>query len=99
MVRRTTLCGAMATWATMNSLASCGSAAHFQRRSFIQAAVGLSGIAWLTPLAERLARAAADEPGGKPAKSVIILWMSGGPSQLETFDPHAGTRISHESTK
>src|SRR5205814_6981389 len=69
------------------------------RRSFIQAAMGMSGIAWLTPLAERLARASDQEPSGKPAKSVIILWMSGGPSQLETFDPHPGTKISHESTK
>jgi hypothetical protein len=26
-----------------------------------------------------------------PAKSIILLWMQGGPSQLETFDPHPGT--------
>jgi uncharacterized protein DUF1501 len=77
----------------------CGSLSHFSRRSFAQAALGLSGIAWLTPLAERLARAADKEPTGKPAKSVIMLWMGGGPSQLETFDPHAGTKIAHESTK
>jgi len=77
----------------------CGSSAHFQRRSFLQAAMGMSGFAWLTPLAERLTRAAERESSGKPAKSVIVLWMSGGPSQLETFDPHPGTSISHESTK
>src|SRR5438093_8416463 len=82
-----------------NDIIHCGSAAHFTRRSFVHATMGLSGIAWLTPMAERLARAAEDEPSGKPAKSVIILWMSGGPSQLETFDPHPGTKISHESTK
>jgi len=50
-------------------------------------------------LAERLARAAESEPKGRPAKSLIVLWMAGGPSQLETFDPHPGTRISHDSTK
>src|SRR6476646_3214520 len=82
-----------------NHITHCGSSAHFQRRSFLQAAMGLSGIAWLTPLAERLARATDEEPAGKPAKSVIVLWMGGGPSRLETFDPHPGAKISHESTK
>jgi len=77
----------------------CGSAAHFSRRSLLSAALGLSGIGWLTPVAERLARAAEEQPRGKPAKSLIILWMQGGPSQLETFDPHSGTKYSHESTK
>ena len=77
----------------------CGSAAHFSRRSALHAALGLSGIGWLTPLAERLARAAEDQPKNEPAKSLIVLWMSGGPSQLETFDPHPGTRIAHETTK
>ena len=61
--------------------------------------MGLSGIGWLTPLAERLARAAEEAPRGKPAKSLIVLWMAGGPSQLETFDPHPGAKISHDSTK
>jgi len=79
--------------------ANCGSPKHFSRRSFVHAAMGLSGITWLTPLAERLARSAENDAASKPAKSVIILWMSGGPSQLETFDPHPGTKISHESTK
>src|SRR5262245_51901693 len=26
-------------------------------------------------------------------RSLIVLWLEGGPSQLETFDPHPGTRI------
>lgn len=66
---------------------ACGSLAHVNRRTLLKAA-GLSGLCWLTPLAERLARAAAEAPHGKPAKSVIVLWMQGGPSQFETFDPH-----------
>ncbi|HEY2412126.1 MAG TPA: DUF1501 domain-containing protein [Pirellulaceae bacterium] len=77
----------------------CGSPAHFSRRSALQAAVGLSGIGWLTPLAEQLARANDSTPNGKPAKSLIVLWMAGGPSQWETFDPHPGTKSSHNSTK
>jgi len=66
---------------------ACGSLSHVNRRTLLKAA-GLSGLCWLTPLAERLARAADKEPSGKPAKSVIVLWMQGGPSQFETFDPH-----------
>ncbi|MEC7598108.1 MAG: DUF1501 domain-containing protein, partial [Planctomycetota bacterium] len=27
-------------------------------------------------------------------KSVIVLWLQGGPSQLETFDPHPGKSIA-----
>jgi hypothetical protein len=65
----------------------------------MQAALGLSGISWLTPLAERLARADELAPQHRPAKSLIVLWMAGGPSQWETFDPHPGTKSSHDSTK
>src|SRR5262245_32331632 len=83
----------------MTTIPTCGSPAHFTRRSILGAALGLSGISWLTPLAERLARSAENEPSGKPARSLIVLWMSGGPSQLETFDPHPGTKIAHDATK
>jgi uncharacterized protein (DUF1501 family) len=78
---------------------NCGSPAHFSRRSLLGAAAGASGIGWLTPLAERLARSAEQQPKGRPAKSLIVLWMAGGPSQLETFDPHPGKKISHDATK
>ncbi|MCH5373125.1 MAG: DUF1501 domain-containing protein, partial [Planctomycetes bacterium] len=42
----------------------------------------------------------ADERGvTDPArpKSVILLWLEGGPSQLETFDPHPGSEIAGET--
>lgn len=78
---------------------TCGSPAHFSRRSWLGGAVGLSGIPWLTSVAEKLAQAEEQAPRGKPAQSLIVLWMSGGPSQLETFDPHPGTAISHSSTR
>lgn len=68
------------------SFPSCGTLSHINRRTLLQAA-GLSGICWLTPLAERLARAAERGKRG-PARSVIVLWLQGGPSQHETFDPH-----------
>ncbi len=59
---------------------------HFHRRDF------LASLAWLTPLGTVLARAAEKER--TPAKSVIVLWLGGGPSQLETFDPKPGTNIA-----
>jgi uncharacterized protein (DUF1501 family) len=73
--------------ATLENPGYCDSAAHFSRRGLLQA-MGLSGISFLTPLAEHLARAAEQEPKGTPPQSLIVLWMQGGPSQLETFDPH-----------
>ena len=71
---------------------------HLSRRTLLGMA-GLTGAAWLTPVAHLLASDA--EPAGskkdrEPAWSVIVLWLAGGPSQLETFDPHPGTRIGGE---
>jgi uncharacterized protein (DUF1501 family) len=66
-------------------------------------ALGLAGAAWLTPLATQLAHAA--EKRREPARSLIVLWMQGGPSQLETFDPHpesknaGGTKAINTSVK
>ncbi len=71
----------------------CGTAAHFNRRTLLMAA-GWSGLAWLTPVAQTLARQAERARGTEPAKSVILLWLAGGPSQLETFDPHPGADIA-----
>jgi hypothetical protein len=52
------------------------------RRWFLQ--TGLAGFAGLT-LADTLrARAAA---GSRSARSVILFWLSGGPSQIDTWDP------------
>ncbi|MCC7375282.1 MAG: DUF1501 domain-containing protein [Verrucomicrobiales bacterium] len=82
----------------------CGSDEHVSRRNLLKLA-GLSGLAWLTPVSSLLARAAERAPSGAPARSVIVLWMAGGPSQLETFDPHpgqsiaAGTRAIDTATK
>ncbi len=58
--------------------------------------VGLAGLSWLTPLSQYLAIGA--EKSRKRPKSVIVLWLQGGASQLETFDPHPGSKIAHGST-
>ncbi|MEW4452808.1 DUF1501 domain-containing protein [Bremerella sp. JC817] len=69
----------------------CGTAAHFSRRTLLQAGAGL---AWLTPLSRLLAASSEQSPDARRRpKSVIVLWMQGGPSQLETWDPHAGKLI------
>lgn len=68
------------------------------RRGFLRMA-GVAGATWLTPVSQLLARAA--EAPGKPrdhAQSIIMLWLQGGPSQLETFDPHPDTRIAAGTT-
>jgi hypothetical protein len=61
------------------------------RRAFLKAA-GLAGLSWLTPVGHLLAARA--EGARQPASSVIVLWLAGGPSQLETFDPKPGTPIA-----
>jgi hypothetical protein len=68
--------------------------AALHRRSFLRLA-GLAGAAWMTPISHLLARAAeAPAERRRPAQSIIMLWLQGGPSQLETFDPHPGTAIA-----
>jgi hypothetical protein len=61
---------------------------NLSRRSFIRtgavsATASMSG--WLGHLAR-----AADESRKKPQRACILLWMNGGPSQLDTFDPKPG---------
>jgi len=56
------------------------------RRQLLRA---IGGGTLLTPLASLLAAGpvASKDDSSRP-KSVILLWLQGGPSQLETFDPH-----------
>ena len=70
----------------------CGSWEHWNRRSLLKMA-GWSGLSWMTPLATCLARQHERKVVDRP-KSLILLWMEGAPSQLETFDPHPGTEIA-----
>jgi uncharacterized protein (DUF1501 family) len=61
------------------------------RRGFLKWS-GVAGLSWLTPIGQLLARAA--EAKREPARSIILLWLAGGPSQLETFDPHPDSEIA-----
>src|SRR5262245_34427620 len=57
------------------------------RRHWLRSSAGLLGVGlfgWLP----RLAADVAGDP--KRLRSCILLWMSGGPSQMDTFDPKPG---------
>lgn len=55
------------------------------RRWFLQ--TGLAGCAGLSAASLAAAAARASESGGAPAKSVILFWLSGGPSHVDMWDP------------
>lgn len=68
----------------------CGHESHgVHRRQMLQTAAG--GLLF-TSLATGLARAA--ELSTQRPKSVIVLWLQGGPSQLDTFDPKPKTKLA-----
>jgi hypothetical protein len=68
----------------------------FSRRSFLRFSLGSgAGLAAAglphSVLAQQTV-AKQREAAGKGAKTVIMLWMGGGPTQYETFDPKPGTK-------
>src|SRR3954464_3986257 len=64
---------------------SAGDGDGITRRSFVQAGVlGLGGMALGDLLRLRESVAASAGPG---RRSVILLWLSGGPGHMETWDP------------
>ena len=63
------------------------------RRTVLRRAAAL-GLSFALPaLAPREARARGTE---RPT-SLVLVWLAGGPSQLETWDPHPGTHIGGET--
>lgn len=58
------------------------------------ALAGVTGAVGLGGGLQQIARALSGPPAGGDRRAVILLWLDGGPSQLETFDPHPGTRIA-----
>jgi hypothetical protein len=65
------------------------SALTVDRRSWMFTAAG-AGLSFLLP---PLSSRAADRRGPERAKSLLTVWLQGGPSQLETWDPHPGGAI------
>ena len=66
---------------------ACGSAEHFSRRSFLG---GLAGGALGTIGFRGMVEAKAAEDLKSRQRQVVVFWLSGGVSQLETWDPKPG---------
>lgn len=76
----------------------CASLHQWERRRFLVQSTGMAAgaVGGWTAFAEKLARgsvATGASPKNKRPKGLIFLWLQGGPSQLETFDPHPGKKI------
>ena len=69
---------------------------RWSRRSFLRG-TSLAGLCWLTPVGQLLTNMAQDAPNREAAQSIILIWLAGGPSQLETFDPHPDTAIAGDT--
>lgn len=63
------------------------------RRNVLQAAAGF-GLSFALPA---LDLRAAQKRGPEREKSLLVLWMNGGASQLETWDPHPGSPTGGEA--
>ncbi len=64
------------------------------RRQFLcRAANGFGGLAFMNMLASGAAKSGMHHPA--KAKAVIFLFMDGGPSQMDTFDPKPRLRQDH----
>ncbi|MFM8272418.1 MAG: DUF1501 domain-containing protein [Gemmata sp.] len=63
------------------------------RRALLQ--VGASSVLGLSLSGWLRARAAGAASEGAKAKSVILLWLWGGPSQLDTFDPKPNAQLEY----
>src|SRR6266851_4808199 len=60
---------------------------HTSRREFLGAGIlGTLGLA-LSPMMQKLLAAGKDK---KRAKACILIWLNGGPSHIDTFDPKPG---------
>lgn len=73
----------------------CDTHAHLSRRTLLGAG---GGALMMSSIARRLAWADATgvTDSARP-RNVILLWCEGGPSQLETFDPHPGGKYGGDA--
>ncbi len=72
----------------MNCSYACGSADHvISRRSFLGAAAGLGMASGFSGMIQP----AASADLARRERQVLLVWLAGGASQLETWDPKPGT--------
>lgn len=83
----------------------CKSYARLLRRDWMRRTVlgtgsgflGMSSTGTMTWLAEQIARGNEKSGNLSRPRGLIVLWLQGGPSQLETFDPHPNSAIGGET--
>jgi hypothetical protein len=73
-------------WSSVGPLYEGIASAPTGRRSVLLAAASL-GLSFALPA---LPARAARRRGVERPRSLLVVWLAGGPSQLETFDPHPG---------
>lgn len=77
-----------------NRSANCAGA---NRRDFLRfGALGMAGLSLPNLLRAKAAAATGEAPSVK-AKSVIWLWLAGGPTHIETFDPKMTAPVEYRS--
>ena len=75
----------------MKRFSFCGSPDHrISRRNFLGTAAGVSALAADMTVLDVLSRPALADQLKRQQKSVILLWLAGGASQFETWDPKPG---------
>ncbi len=78
----------------------CADDSEWSRRDFIKVgSLGVLGMHWgqSLMLEQAIASTTGTAPDGK-ARSVILLWLEGGPSQKDTFDPKPSSSFRPIST-
>src|SRR5262245_60493182 len=83
------LCGDHPFCIVSSSLMASSMTHSFDRRDVLKLASGLA-LSFAVP---GLDARGAGRRGAEREKSLIIIWLDGGPSQLETWDPHPGTPV------
>jgi hypothetical protein len=82
-------------------MANCGTChPGFSRRSFLRFSLGAaaaSAVPGYAAAQQTVAGKRPEQSKGKGAKSVIMLWMGGGPTQLDTWDPKPGQKNGGET--
>lgn len=77
----------------MNPCHGCDSYNRMTRRQWLRSTLGAAGGASFLGLLDPRILYAAPKQEETNAQSVILLWMAGGMSHLDTFDPQPGTEI------
>ncbi len=71
---------------------SCPDCNRVDRRSFLKFAIGGTALSAFTPVGSLFGQDGTTVTAGARGKACILLWMRGGQSQLDTWDPKPGRK-------